>query len=110
MLRPTWPITLQALRKSVRRLGRRLDAAFRGPTCDGLDCIKRDAVLPPLQTGDWMFWESMGAYTAAAASSFNGFAPPQAVYYYDGVPMEAVEAAAEMERTGAATHEASQTH
>lgn len=85
-----------------------------GPTCDGLDCIKRDAVLPPLQTGDWLFWESMGAYTAAAASSFNGFAPPQAVYYYDGVPMEAVEsvdAAIKMERAtpGEAIHEASQT-
>lgn len=82
-----------------------------GPTCDGLDCIKRDAVLPPLQTGDWLFWESMGAYTAAAASSFNGFAPPKAVYYYDGVPMEAVEAAAEIERTtpAEAIHGASQT-
>jgi ornithine decarboxylase len=86
-----------------------------GPTCDGLDCIKRDAVLPPLQTGDWLFWESMGAYTAAAASSFNGFAPPQAVYYYDGVPMEAVEsveAAIAMNRAApgeAAIQEASQT-
>ena len=82
-----------------------------GPTCDGLDCIKRDAVLPPLQTGDWLFWESMGAYTAAAASSFNGFAPPQAVYYYDGVPMEAVDAAVKMERATPrqAIREASQT-
>lgn len=56
-----------------------------GPTCDGLDCVKRDALLPPLQAGDWLWWENMGAYTAAAASSFNGFAPPPALYFYDGV-------------------------
>ena len=84
-----------------------------GPTCDGLDCVKRDAVLPPLQTGDWLFWESMGAYTAAAASSFNGFAPPQALYYYDGVPMEAAVAELAGTKTDRmmpdeAIHEASQ--
>ena len=56
-----------------------------GPTCDGLDCVKRDALLPPLQAGDWLWWENMGAYTAAAASSFNGFAPPPALYFYDSV-------------------------
>lgn len=53
-----------------------------GPTCDGLDCIAKDIMLPELQVGDWVYFRNMGAYTVAAASHFNGFAPPQKMYYY----------------------------
>jgi ornithine decarboxylase len=58
-----------------------------GPTCDGLDCVMNEAQLPELQVGDWLYWEQMGAYTVAAASSFNGFSPPKPRYVYDGHPM-----------------------
>ena len=58
-----------------------------GPTCDGLDCVKQSASLPSLAVGDWLYWPGMGAYTGAASSSFNGFAPPRAQYYYDGKPL-----------------------
>ena len=34
-----------------------------GPTCD----------LPNLAIGEWVFVENFGAYTRAAASTFNGF-------------------------------------
>ena len=44
-----------------------------GPTCDSLDCITKDARLPELSIGDWLYYEEMGAYTMAAASRFNGF-------------------------------------
>lgn len=53
-----------------------------GPTCDGLDCIAKDIVLPELQIGDWVYFRNMGAYTVAAASQFNGFALPQRMYYF----------------------------
>jgi len=51
-----------------------------GPTCDGLDTIGRNKLLPMLEIGDWMYFENMGAYTNAAASCFNGFQKP-AMYY-----------------------------
>ncbi|XP_064412448.1 ornithine decarboxylase isoform X1 [Latimeria chalumnae] len=51
-----------------------------GPTCDGLDRIVERFDLPELHVGDWMLFENMGAYTVAAASTFNGFQRPQ-IYY-----------------------------
>jgi ornithine decarboxylase len=51
-----------------------------GPTCDGLDCILPSVMLPELHVGDWLFFEEMGAYSWAAASSFNGFSPPARKY------------------------------
>ena len=59
-----------------------------GPTCDGLDCVLNETMLPELQVGDWMYFEHMGAYTVAASSSFNGFAPPSAEYVYDDVALD----------------------
>ncbi|XP_029451750.1 ornithine decarboxylase [Rhinatrema bivittatum] len=51
-----------------------------GPTCDGLDRIVECFDLPELYVGDWMLFENMGAYTVAAASTFNGFQRPT-IYY-----------------------------
>jgi len=39
-----------------------------GPTCDSLDCITKEAMLPELKVGDWLYFENMGAYTSAAHS------------------------------------------
>lgn len=51
-----------------------------GPTCDGLDRIVEQCDLPDLQVGDWLVFENMGAYTVAAASTFNGFQRPDIHY------------------------------
>lgn len=51
-----------------------------GPTCDGLDRIVERCDLPELHLGDWLIFENMGAYTVAAASTFNGFQRPN-IYY-----------------------------
>ncbi|XP_034622397.1 ornithine decarboxylase isoform X2 [Trachemys scripta elegans] len=51
-----------------------------GPTCDGLDRIVERFDMPELQVGDWMLFENMGAYTVAAASTFNGFQRPAINY------------------------------
>jgi len=51
-----------------------------GPTCDSIDVICKDIDLPELEIGDWLYFMNMGAYTVAAASSFNGFKPPNAFY------------------------------
>lgn len=55
-------------------------ASVWGPTCDGLDCIAAEASLPELRVGDWLYFEDMGAYTAAAGSTFNGMPLPEKVY------------------------------
>jgi len=51
-----------------------------GPTCDSIDVIARSVLLPKLNVGDWMYFQNMGAYTMAAASSFNGFSPSEKFY------------------------------
>lgn len=42
--------------------------------------------LPEMHVGDWMLFENMGAYTVAAASTFNGFQRPT-IYYVMSRPM-----------------------
>jgi len=56
------------------------ETSLWGPTCDSFDCISRKESLPELKIGDWLYFENMGAYTLAAASTFNGI--PKAQLYY----------------------------
>jgi ornithine decarboxylase len=53
-----------------------------GPTCDSMDCIARDIVLPELRVGEFLYFKAMGAYTVAAASPFNGFDSCPETFYY----------------------------
>ncbi|KAB0805575.1 hypothetical protein PPYR_02545 [Photinus pyralis] len=48
-----------------------------GPTCDGLDQVVEETLLPELHVGDWLIFENMGAYTLPVASPFNGFPVPK---------------------------------
>lgn len=57
----------------MERAGRRTNAVLAGPTCDSIDVIYENIALPPLEVGDIIFFEAMGAYTSASASNFNGF-------------------------------------
>jgi len=52
-----------------------------GPTCDSMDCIKRDVVMPEMHIGEWVLFKEMGAYTICAGSEFNGFKMPVLQYY-----------------------------
>ena len=58
-----------------------------GPTCDCIDVFSRDEQgaistvdLPEMHLDDLLIAGSMGAYTYAEATRFNGFAPPRFVY------------------------------
>uniref|UniRef100_A0AC35TL16 Ornithine decarboxylase n=1 Tax=Rhabditophanes sp. KR3021 TaxID=114890 RepID=A0AC35TL16_9BILA len=51
-----------------------------GPTCDSLDQIEKVTYMPKLDEGDWIHYANMGAYTSAAASTFNGFQKPLTYY------------------------------
>ena len=48
-----------------------------GPTCDSVDVLMKDQMLPDdLQDDDFIYFPNAGAYTTAYASTFNGFPLP----------------------------------
>jgi len=59
---------------------KKYNCSIWGPTCDGLDCIKENWMFPELDQGDWVLFQDMGAYTMAAASTFNGMPKPKCYY------------------------------
>jgi ornithine decarboxylase len=64
------------------RLQTPTDYSIWGPTCDGIDVITDRCTLPGLlSTGDWLFFEEMGAYTKCSATRFNGFTDDHQVIY-----------------------------
>jgi diaminopimelate decarboxylase len=65
-----------AYREQVPEHGSPLDVRMsRGvlawPTCDSIDLVAEDVLLPELQLGDLVVGHMMGAYTAATATQFN---------------------------------------
>ncbi|KAH3847754.1 hypothetical protein DPMN_090085 [Dreissena polymorpha] len=59
------------------------ESSVWGPTCDGIDCIATHLQLPMHEVDEWFYVENMGAYTIAAASTFNGMQNPRRIYYCD---------------------------
>jgi len=68
-----YPLTIfsdnQALQASV----------LAGPTCDSIDVIAERAMLPPMEIGDIVLGEKMGAYTLATAGEFNSIPKPKLI-------------------------------
>lgn len=56
------------------------DCSVFGNTCDGIDRISASCPLPDVPIGTWFGYTNMGAYTSAAASSFNGFSVTKTTY------------------------------
>lgn len=52
-----------------------------GNTCDGMDLLKNDIMLPELSVGDFIYVPNFGSYTRAASTTFNGFKLAN-IYYY----------------------------
>lgn len=63
----------------------RFTSSIWGPTCDGLDCIKENYPMPDMDTGEWIVFRDMGAYTGCAASNFNGMPKPRCYYYINDI-------------------------
>ena len=59
--------------ESLRNSGARLPSVLAGPTCDSIDVIAENLMLPELHAGDLIIGRAMGAYTWASASEFNFF-------------------------------------
>jgi ornithine decarboxylase len=59
------------------RTGKPIAWTVAGPTCDSVDVIMREQLLPEdLQADDFVYVPNAGAYTTAYASTFNGFPLP----------------------------------
>ena len=63
----------------LREGGERLPSVLAGPTCDSIDVIAENLMLPQLRVGDLVVGRTMGAYTWACATEFNFFPKPAVV-------------------------------
>jgi ornithine decarboxylase len=59
--------------ESLKSGGELLPSVLAGPTCDSIDVIAENLLLPKLKPGDLVIGRAMGAYTWASASEFNFF-------------------------------------
>ncbi len=67
------------------RAGTEIPCTVAGPTCDSMDVMMRDEMLPEdLQEGDYIYIPNIGAYSTAYASEFNGFPKPEVVVLRHG--------------------------
>jgi ornithine decarboxylase len=64
----------EALKKGPTQL-----TTLAGPTCDSLDIISAAEELPELDCGDLVYAGSIGAYSLASATTFNGIPPAKPV-------------------------------
>ena len=72
--------TTEGLRYDIAtdRRGKLIPWTVAGPTCDSVDILMRDEMLPEdIQEGDFIYVSNAGAYTTAYASNFNGFPLPE---------------------------------
>ncbi|SFP34066.1 ornithine decarboxylase [Nitrosomonas cryotolerans] len=62
------------------REGSHIPWSIAGPTCDSVDILMHDEMLPKdIQEGDFIYIPNAGAYTTAYASNFNGFPLPDVI-------------------------------
>jgi len=67
--------------KAFKRGRTEISAVF-GQTCDALDTISLAEDLPALEIDDLVYAESIGAYSNASATWFNGFPPAKVVHVH----------------------------
>ena len=65
--------------ESLRQGSPLLPSVLAGPTCDSIDVIAENLMLPQLKAGDLIVGRAMGAYTWASASEFNFFPKPTVI-------------------------------
>lgn len=72
-----------------------------GPTCDSMDQVAKDVNLSELHVGEWLLFREMGAYTMAAATTFNGFQLPSMKFF---LPSHTIEALKQLPRWPMISH------
>ncbi|MCG9698723.1 type III PLP-dependent enzyme [Vibrio natriegens] len=64
---------------TLKHEGEYLPSVLSGPTCDSIDVIAENVMLPKLENGDLIIGRMMGAYTSATATDFNFFKRAQTI-------------------------------
>ena len=59
--------------ESLKENEEKFPSVLAGPTCDSIDVIAENLMMPALKAGDLIVGRAMGAYTWASASEFNFF-------------------------------------
>jgi len=73
---PPSGITLDAKGKAKLLAGEKRPFRAYGPTCDSADVLPRPVMLPNgIDSGDYILFDAMGAYTVSSRSNFNGYYP-----------------------------------
>jgi ornithine decarboxylase len=73
---PPTAFTLDAKAGVKKLTGDKRPFRAYGPTCDSADVLPRPQMLPDsIATGDFVLFDSMGAYTVSSRSPFNGYYP-----------------------------------
>lgn len=73
---PSWVRVRMGGKERERK---RSSGVLFGRTCDSVDVIARAESMEELEVGDWLWFPSMGAYSRATASEFNGFPTPPVI-------------------------------
>lgn len=73
-----WQFEIHSFKKGPKQ-----KVTLLGPSCDSIDFVKRDTMLPSQSMGDLLLVPNCGSYTTASATTFNGFAFAQKVYRED---------------------------
>ncbi|MGR3236591.1 type III PLP-dependent enzyme [Vibrio vulnificus] len=64
---------------TIKQGGELIPSVLSGPTCDSVDVIAENILLPKLNNGDLVIGRTMGAYTSATATDFNFFKRAQTI-------------------------------
>lgn len=80
-----------------RRAGPVVRTTLAGPTCDSVDVVLRDRMMPTMEVGDLVISPLMGAYTSVSATTFNGLAPTPILV----LPVEVTSVPAQRARSAA---------
>lgn len=68
---------------TLRQEGELFASVLAGPTCDSIDVIDDNILLPELEMGDLVVGRMMGAYTWASATDFNFFKRAKVVVMHE---------------------------
>lgn len=74
---------------TLKQGGELIPSVLSGPTCDSIDVIAEDVMLPKLDNGDLVIGRMMGAYTSATATDFNFFKRAQTVVFNEETEINA---------------------
>ena len=73
---PNRVFTLDSKNRALPLPGTSRPFRVYGPTCDTLDVLPRPQMLPDtIAAGDYIVFDTMGAYSVAVRTTFNGFYP-----------------------------------